>query len=441
MAGGGILVALALLAALVLAEPARAAETRTGDRVVIGPDEVLRDDLYAGADTVVVDGTVEGDLIAGAGRVTVNGEIAGDLIAAAQTVEVSGEVADDARIAGQALRLGEDGGVAGDLLAAGYSLDNRSGSTVGGDLLFGGYQALLDGEVGRDVRSGAGAMEIGGEVGRDVDVEVGGGDEEPAGTGFAPGPAVEIPPVEPGLTLTDPARVEGDLTYDSPTRAEISPGAQVGGGVDYTQTSAGTGAAGTTGAADRALDGLRLFVTLFLIGLVLVWAAPGWTGRLAETVRTRPLASLGSGLAALVIALVALVVLLLVVVLLAVVFGLISLGGLVPAVLGLGALAEAAVAIAFALSVAYLAPVVVSFLGGSVILSRAGLEGLAGRVLSLVVGLLLYVLLRAVPVLGTIVAVAVALLGVGALALWLWSALRSRRAGPDTETETGVEAG
>lgn len=431
-----ILAALVLLATLVFVEPARAAETRTGDRVVIGADEVLRDDLYAGANTVVVDGTVEGDLVAGASRVTVNGEVEGDVMAAAQTVEISGEVGDDARLAGQALRLGEDGGIAGDLLAAGYSLDNRSGSTVGGDLLFGGYQALLDGEVGRDVRGAVGAMEIGGEVGRNVDLEVGGGDEEPA-AGFAPGAAVDIPSVEPGLTLTDSARVDGDLAYESPTRADISPGAQVGGSVDFRQTPAGARAAEPSVAAAVALDGLRLFITLFLIGLVLVWAAPGWTGRLADTVRSRPLASLGSGLAALVAALVALVVVLLVVVLLAVVFGLISLGGLVPVVLGIGALAEAAVAVAFALSAVYLAPVLVSFLGGSMMLSRAGLEGLAGRILSLVVGLTLYVLLRAVPVVGTIVAVAVALLGLGALALCLWSELRSCRAGP----ETGAEAG
>lgn len=426
-----ILIVLALLSALVLAGPARAAETRTGDRVVIGPDETLEDDLYAGANTVVVDGTVQGDLVAGASRVTINGEVEGDVIAAAQTVEISGEVGDDARLAGQALQLGDNGDISGDMIAAGYSLENRSGSTVGGDLLFGGYQALVDGDVGRDLRGGVGAMEIGGEVGRNVDVEVG-AEEEPANASFAPGPGVPIPPVEPGLALTDSARVDGDLAYESPTRADIAPGAQVGGGVDFRQTSADTNAAEPQGAAAIALESLRLFVTLFLIGLVLVWAAPGWTTRLTETVRSRPLASLGSGLAALAAVLIGLIVVLLAVVLLAIVFGLISLGGLVPAVLGVGALAEAAVAIAFALSVAYLAPVVVSLLGGGMLLSRAGLEGLAGRVLSLVAGLILYVLLRAVPVLGTIVALAVALLGVGALVLWLWSALRSRRAEPRT---------
>lgn len=433
--GGGslILIVLALLGALVFADPARAAETRTGDRVVIGPDEVLKDDLYAGADTVVVDGTVEGDLVAGASRITVNGNVEGDVIAAAQTVEISGEVGDDARVAGQALQLGENGDIAGDLLAAGYSLENRAGSSVGGDVLFGGYQALVDGEVGRDIRGGMGAFELGGEVGRNVDVEAGDGGEEPSGAGFAPGPEVPIPPVEPGLTLTDSARVDGDLSYESATRADIAPGAQVDGGVDFRQTSASAQAAEPDGAVSVVLDGLRLFVTLFLIGLVLVWAAPGWTGRLAETVRSRPLASFGSGVAALAAGLATVVVLLLAVILLAIVFGLISLGGLIPAILGLGALAEAAVAIAFALSVAYLSPVVVSLLGGSMILSRSGLEGLAGRILSLVAGLIVYVLLRAVPVLGPIVALAVALLGVGALALWLWSALRSRRAGPEPE--------
>jgi hypothetical protein len=38
-----------------------AVNTRSGDRVVIGPNEAVDDDLYVVANEVVVDGTVRGD--------------------------------------------------------------------------------------------------------------------------------------------------------------------------------------------------------------------------------------------------------------------------------------------------------------------------------------------------------------------------------------------
>ena len=78
---------------------------------------------------------------------------------------------------------------------------------MGGELLYGGYQALVAGTVEENLRGGMTAFELSGEVEGNVNVEVDGGDAQPTGGQFAPGPpAVSIPTVEPGLTLTDPPR-------------------------------------------------------------------------------------------------------------------------------------------------------------------------------------------------------------------------------------------
>jgi hypothetical protein len=45
---------------LVVASPVRAVETRSGDAVVIGPDEETEDELYVFANEIVVEGTVGG---------------------------------------------------------------------------------------------------------------------------------------------------------------------------------------------------------------------------------------------------------------------------------------------------------------------------------------------------------------------------------------------
>ena len=44
--------------ALVFVTPARAFESRNGENIIIGKEEVIDDDLYTNAATVVVDGTV-----------------------------------------------------------------------------------------------------------------------------------------------------------------------------------------------------------------------------------------------------------------------------------------------------------------------------------------------------------------------------------------------
>ena len=148
---------------------------------------------------------------------------------AARAVEVNGTVEDDARIAGQALVLGDNAIIADDLFAAGYSLENRAGSNIGGSLFYGGYQALLAGTIEENFQAGVGALELRGEVGGDINAAL--GEAEGGAPQFLPGSPVSIPAVEPGLTLTDSARVGGDPAYTSSEEGAISDGAQIAGDV------------------------------------------------------------------------------------------------------------------------------------------------------------------------------------------------------------------
>jgi len=433
-----VFASLLLLASLLFAASAWAIETRGGENVTIGADEVVEDDLYVGAQTVTVRGTVQGDLVAAGGTVRVNGgTVEGDLISAGQTVIVNGTVEDDVRIAGQALLVGEDAQIADDLIGAGFSLQTEPGSTVGGELLYGGYQALVAGNVEENLRGGMTAFELSGEVGGNVNVEVDGGGAQPAGGQFAPSPpAVPVPQVEPGLTLTDTAQVGGDLRYESSSRGDIASGAQIGGDVSYEQRPAEEAQPAQRSAAAVLLDSVRRFVVLVLIGLLLVWLAPRLVRGVADTVRSQPLLSFGWGVLDFIIVVVASVLVLVATVLLAIVFGLVTLGGLIPAIVSIGVLTDAVLVVTFLISVFYLTPVVVSFLGGRMLLGRFQPDRGAGLVLPLVVGVLLYVILRAIPILGAIVGVVVVLLGLGALSIWAW---RTVRGGASTPPPVGSE--
>ena len=173
------LIGLICLVLFTLAPMALAFEGRGGDTVVIGADEVIEDDLYVGAGTFILDGTLKGDLIAGGSIIEINGTIEGDLIAAGQTVVVRGTVTDDVRIAGQALTLGDDAQVGDDVVAVGFSIEGKKGSSVGGDFIYAGYQALLAGDVAEDVGVAVGGLQLSGSVGGDVKAEVGEAGEGP----------------------------------------------------------------------------------------------------------------------------------------------------------------------------------------------------------------------------------------------------------------------
>ncbi len=425
-----MIIGLALLAVLLVTSPGWAVESQSGDQVIIGPDEVVDDDLYATANEIVVEGTVRGDLVAFGRSVTVDGTVEGDLIGAGQSVEIGGEVDDDVRIAGQALLLSEDASVGDDLIAAAYSLQNEPESNVGGTLWYAGYQALLAGTVGEDLAGAANALTLGGEIGGDADVDVDGEEGGAAPPAFVPVPQVPIPTVEPGLTLTDSALIGGNLTYQSSTEAQIDPGARIEGDVvrEERPVEEEEEEAARSPLTETVLDALGSLVALVLVGLLLVWIVPGWIRHRAYTVLERPLASLGWGLLGLVAFLILGIVVLVVTILLAIVLGLLTLGGLVALIIVLGLLAEAALVLAFWISTGYLAQIVVSFLAGVLLVEAIRPGRGRGRVLPLVVGLILYVVLRAIPVLGPLVGLAVVLLGLGAISHWIWTKLRRSRA-------------
>jgi len=418
-----LLIGLALVVGMLTAAPAWAVETRQGDRIEVGPGEVVNDDLYAFGNTVTVDGTVEGDLVASGSRVIVNGTVEGDLISAARAVEVNGTVEDDARIAGQALVLGENANIADDLFAAGYSLENRAGSNIGGSLFYGGYQALLAGTIEENFQAGVGALELRGEVGGDINAAL--GEAEGGAPQFLPGSPVSIPAVEPGLTLTDSARVGGDLAYTSSEEGAISDGAQIAGDVSREDVPA---AAQQEPAANpvavTVFDHLRRFITLLLVGVLALWILPGWTRSMADRVREGPLQSLGWGVLGSAAVIATVFVGLLASVLLAVVFGLLTLGGVAFWSIGLWVLTSAVLVTAYLISAAYLAPVVVALAGGRLLLRTGQTDRRAGAILALAAGLLIYVVLSAIPIVDTLTGLLVVLLGVGAVSGWLWKAIR-----------------
>lgn len=429
-----IVITMALLMGLLAVVPARAADTRSGQDVVIAASEVINDNLYVSANTVTIDGTVKGDLTAIAQRITINGTVEGDVLSASQSAVVNGTVGGDMRSVGEAIMLGPGARVGGDLAVGAASLENQAGSTVGGDLLIGAYQALLAGDIGRDVKGGLNRLAIRGGVGRNVDVAV--ASEEGAANAmiYRSSGVIATPAVPPNLTIADTARIGGRLTYRAYMPATIDPGAQVRGGVAPTITQPAQPA---TSPIEPVLAALRRFASLLIIGLLLVWFAPAWTRRMADLVEARPLLSLGWGVVSVAALLLAMLVVVIVTVLLAIVFGFLTLGGLVAFIISIGLLINAALAIGALAYMVYGAVIVISYLAGRWILGKVRTTDTEQFSASLLLGLIIYVALTAVPVLGGIVSMFVVLFGLGAL--WEWASMRIQGARPTARPVVGLQ--
>lgn len=414
------LIALFMMA---IATPVLAFDGRGGDVVVIEADEVIEDDLYVGAESFTLEGTVKGDLFVAGSTIVINGTVEGDLVAAGQSVVINGVVTDDARIAGAGLQLGKDATIGDDLIAAGASLETRPGSVVEGEVVYMGGQALLAGNVTGDMQIGTGALELAGEFGGDIIAEVGERSEgAPPPSMYMSNTGITVPTIQPGLTIDEDAKIKGDLTYTQTVDIDI-PGGVVGGEVTRNEPVLDERVVVTPPTAGElavtwVLDLLRSMVTLILFGLLLAWLAPTFTKTLTDKVQAQPAASLGWGVVAYAAFFFAMLVLLVTMIVGAIVFGFITLGGVSGTILWVGLLLMFAGILGFVLVTAFLTKIVVAWLGGKWILGRFNPSLAEHKFWPLVLGAVIVALLVKLPLIGWLIGLLVMFLGLGAL--WLW---------------------
>lgn len=430
------------LLAMAFVPTASAFDGREGDEIIIGEDEVVEDDLYIGAEKVIVDGAVEGDLYAGAESITVNGVIEGDLVTGAQSVTLNGEVkgdviafaqsvlingivGDDLRAGAAAIQLEDDAKIGDDLLFGGASLEAKDGSQINGDLLVGGAQTLVAGDIAGDMLVGTSAFELSGTVNGDVkayvDSHESDGDEGMPPMFFGPDMNISLPSVASGINLKESASIGGDMIYTSSTTFDF-PAGVIGGAIErqepvYDEIDHPAPPTPQALAGKWFLRLLRNIITLTTLGVLLGLLFPNFLASAEYKLQNEPLPSLGWGVLAYAAFYFALLVILTVMILGAVIFGVLSLGGLSGTIIALGLLLIFALLVGFILTVAYLTKIIVSLLGGKLILARVKPEWANHKVYPLLVGVILLSAIVAIPVVGWLVKLIVVLLGLGSL--WL----------------------
>jgi cytoskeletal protein CcmA (bactofilin family) len=419
---GALAVLLASAALLLVAGPAQAVEIINGSSIPAG--RVIDDHVLIFNPTVVVDGTVNGDLFAFGTNVTINGTVNGNLFTGAQNVVINGTVETTAYSGAQNITIGENAVIGQDLLFAGLVYETKPGSRIGRDLMVAAYQASVGGDIGRDLQTAVLLLRISGKLGCDVSTTT---PDVPSTESRAPfDPTGIVQEVGRRLGPAGLARAAGVMTYagivnqmspfDSPLRGSVTirpategtPGGLV---IDWQKIS--------TWGLERAKE----LAALLVVGSIVLLALPGLMTRWGERVRKSPWRAAGAGLlTALVGYAGALVSTLLI---LAVFFFLIflKLGGLGWTVLGLGLSATWLALALFSLAIVYLSKLAVGYIAGRWILERISPRLVARAFWPMLLGILLYILLRSIPWLGWAIAVIVTLVGLGAV----WLVLQEER--------------
>ncbi len=266
-----VLVATVAVTVLLGAAPALAVETRAGQAVRVGPDEVVNDDLYVASSRTTVEGRVRGDLISLGGSLRLRGSVDGDALVAAGTAEVLGAVGASLRVIAGTLVV--EGAVGRDATVAGGTVEFERGSRIARDVAVAAGTVSLRGEVGRNAHLAGGRTEISGTVGGNVVVR--GGE----------------------VVLLPTAVVRGSLTYSSDRPVTMSPGATVVGRVVERPYAVPRPSAAQALRGVRVVLGILDFFWLLVLALVLVAVVPGPALASAGALRGRPWASLVIGLA------------------------------------------------------------------------------------------------------------------------------------------------
>jgi cytoskeletal protein CcmA (bactofilin family) len=403
-----------------------ALEIRGGEgTVTIAQNEVIDDDLLVGAQNVVVDGTINGDLIVGGTNVTINGTVNGSLIMGGQVLNLNGKVAGTVYSGGTSLTIGPKAEIGRNLFYGGFSLTAEDGSLIKRDALVAGYQFVLGGEVGRDARVSAGALEINGKVGGDVIAEVG----NPADVGqtsFMPFVVPGAPPmVQPGLRVGPEATIGGKLTYTSQVEQPGAIRAQPGGGIAFQTPMPGTQPQPApdprvTFIANfwgwfRGLAGE--FMALILLGALVVWKLPRLLSTTMDKARTQTLPALGWGVIVILLGFLVVIAAAIVIGLIGAIIWVITLGELSGSVFSLGFSALGVAFAIFWLLVSYGSKIVVAYLVGKLLVQAVAPQVAENKFVLLLVGIVLYMIIRAIPLLGWLVGLVAILIGVGAM--WL----------------------
>ncbi|MEI6835287.1 MAG: hypothetical protein WCK59_00440 [Candidatus Falkowbacteria bacterium] len=366
-----IVLALAIFLAVPLSA-SYAFEVKVDNSVKLNKEEIADGNVYASCSDMTIDGTVNGDLIALCKNITVNGTVNGDLIAFSNNITVNGEIKGSARIAGTNLNI--NGQIDHNVNAFGTEINLSPNSKVGWDVLIAGVNGVFNGIISGNLHGYISAAKISGKIGKNINLKI-----NPESTSSGQG----------GLLITKDAVVAGGLTYSANQVAKIESPSSIVGAIVRQEVK--NKEASPVAALSKIFYKLA---ALFLIGLVILSLNKKVIYKASNNLEKKYWQSALIGLVILIAAP------------LVIIFFIFTVIG-IP--LSLMLLATYLIAL-------FLSIIVSSFFVGELLFKRIFKKTL-NIFLVLIIGLLIFVLAAAIPVVGGLITLLFIIYGLGAIFL------------------------
>lgn len=242
---------LVLLAATLAAPPVDALEVRRDEGVVtIAADEVIDDTLVVAADTIRIEGTVNGDVIAAGRSIDVSGAVAGSVWGFGESVEFSGQVGGSVVSGGNSVRF-QGASVTGDVLGMGEKVVLDENTSVSRNAIGMGNSITVEGKVGKDLFAFGEVLELSGAVEEDLEAFAG------------------------RVRLLGEGRIGGDARLRSAEdRFHRDATTEVGGEVSFLAMPESIQTGSRYATLEFYLWQVARLLSAFLVGLALFWLIP-----------------------------------------------------------------------------------------------------------------------------------------------------------------------
>lgn len=371
----------------------------------IPSSEVISNDIIIYGNDVVIDGTIEGDVFAAGRTITINGVVEGSLFAAAEKVVLNGDVAGSVYSAALNIEIGAEATIGRSLYFIALRVSVAQGAHIEWDMAGFALGAELGSSPGRDQKVVFGLVELVLRILDRFDVETG-------NLALLPDPIdiVQKGPFGQLAFVSGNSGSSGRIVSDG---GEVLPVLYLQEQEDMTDSEK---------AGEWILERLRELITFLVIGGLTAWWFPSAFSRWAFYLRARPFASAGFGIVAWASGFAGAGILLALI--LAIGIGLIvaTLASLAVAFWSVSFPSLLLAIAIFMIFVLYLSKGIVAYVVGYLILERFAPRVAAHKFWPLLLGLIIYVLLRAIPYFGWAVSLVVTLMGLGAV----WLALTTR---------------
>ncbi|WP_423188989.1 hypothetical protein ACO1PF_10405 [Alkalibacterium sp. f15] len=327
---------------------------------------------FFSGDFVRIDGDVDGTTFVAGDQIQVNGDINGSLFLVGGTIQINGEI--NGNIYGLGTRIQMSGQNDGELFFAGETVTIDQNAEAGRDVFIAGMDVMLVGEVPRHLFAVGELIALNGAIGGDANIN------------------------SEALTLGDAASIDGNLNYEGPEEADMSPNATVAGQTEYTQRSTWD----RQWRVDRQERWLlrSLYALWSVLSALVVWfliklLKPLFWMDTVLPISTKPLMTMGIGLLALIVTPFLLILLMITII------------GIPMSVI---------LAMLYGIAL-YISRIIVALYIGASIFRLFGRPNFGNEFLLVFLGLFILELLMLIPYVGWIIGFFIVITGLGALIL------------------------